>query len=101
MASKDTPKKLYKKRTESKSITRCRLCNRITDPGHSKDIYREQNRIVLRNAKVVYGANLSQDNNLPHLICAPCEGRLNYVVQFSKKVISDTQQEPQKNLRTN
>ena len=101
MATKDknTPKKLYTKQKESKVESRCRLCNRITDPGHSKNIFRVQNQAILRNAEIFYGANLPQDSNLPHLICAPCERRLKNVTEF-KKVITDTQRELQENLRT-
>ncbi len=99
MASKDTLKKLYKKREESTVTSRCRLCNRIADPGHSKNIYRRQNQTILRNAEIVYGGNLPQDSNLPHLICAPCERRLNNFIQF-KKVITDTQREIQESVRT-
>jgi hypothetical protein len=99
MASKDTPKKLYKKRTESTVTTRCRLCNRVVDPSHSKNIYRAQNQTILRSAEIVYGGKLPQDSNLPHLICAPCERRLNNFIQF-KKTITDTQRGIQENLRT-
>ena len=101
MATKDknTPKKLYTKQKESKVESRCRLCNRITDPGHSKNIFRVQNQAILHNAEIFYGANLPQDSNLPHLICAPCERRLKNVTEF-KKVITDTQRELQENLRT-
>ena len=104
MASKDknTPQKLYKKQKESTVSSRCRLCNRITDPGHSKNIFRLQNQAILRNAEIVYGSNLPQDSNLPHcaaMICAPCERGLKNVVEF-KKVIIETQRELQDNLRT-
>ena len=101
MASKDknTPQKLYKKQKESTVSSRCRLCNRITDPGHSKNIFRLQNQAILCNAEIVYGSNLPQDSNLPHLIRAPCERRLKNVVEF-KKVIIETQRELQDNLRT-
>ena len=78
MASKDknTPQKLYKKQKESTVSSRCRLCNRISDPGHSKNIFRLQNQAILRTTEIVYGSNLPQDSNLPHLICAPCKRRL-------------------------
>ena len=101
MASKDknTQRKALLKQKESTVASRCRLCNRITDPGHSKNIFRVQNQAILRNAEIVYGGNLPQDSNLPHLICAPCERRLKNVVEF-KKVIAETQRELQENLRT-
>ena len=90
MASKGTPKKLYRKRTESTAISRCRLCNCVTDPGHSKSLFREQNRTILLNAEIVYGNELRQDNNLPHLVCAPCVRRLNNFIQL-KSTVTETQ----------
>ena len=61
MASADTPKKLYEKRTQSTgSISRCRLCNSVTDKKYSKNLYRAQNRAVLLDAESFYGGKLPQ-----------------------------------------
>lgn len=98
MASKGTPKKFYRKGTESTAVSRCRLCNCVTDPGHSKNLFREQNRKILRNAEIVYGNELRQDNNLPHLACAPCVRRLNNFIQF-KNIVTETQRLLQEDTR--
>ena len=44
MASKDTPKKYYKNLSVATDISRCRLCNCVTDPGHSKNLFRDSHR---------------------------------------------------------
>lgn len=47
MASKDTPKKLYQRRTESTgSISRCRLCNSVADSRYCKNLFRDKNKTV-------------------------------------------------------
>lgn len=57
MASKGTPKKFYKKRPESTgSISHCRLCNCIADPGHSKNLFRNGKQTTLRNAELRFMA---------------------------------------------
>ncbi|XP_028416394.1 uncharacterized protein LOC114540402 [Dendronephthya gigantea] len=100
MASKDTPKKFYKKRSESTANTsRCRLCNSVTDPNHSKRLFRANNKAILRNVESFFGSELIEHVELPRLICRPCERRLDNVVQF-KKVIAETQSELQKIVRT-
>ena len=87
----NTPKKFYEKRAQSTgSISRCRLCNSVTDKKYSKNLYRAQNRSVLLNAERFYGGELPQNDSLPHLICAPCERRLNNAVKF-KEVVQETQ----------
>jgi hypothetical protein len=76
MASKDTPKKYYSKST-STDISRCRLCNSVVDRDHCKNLFRSSNLTVLRDAEKIYGCALPQENLLPHLICRPCERKLN------------------------
>lgn len=91
MASKDTPKKLYRKQSEFKVISRCRLCNSVVDPRRCKNLFREQNRSILRDADVIHGGELIRDSSLPHLVCSPCERRVKNTIQF-KNVIVETQQ---------
>ena len=101
MASKDTPKKLYKKRnvtTVTVATARCRLCNCVSDPGHSKNLFRAQNKTILRNAEFSYGSELPQDENLPHLICTPCERMLKNATHF-KNVIRETQRALREEIR--
>jgi hypothetical protein len=99
MASKDTPKKYYQKSSTSTSISRCRLCNCVTDPVHSKNLFKSSNQTVLKNAESIYGGVLPQGNGLPHLICRPCERRVNNATQF-RNTITETQQLLQKDVRT-
>ena len=89
MASKGTPKKLYKKPSGSTVISRCRLCNTVADPQYSKNLFRDSNRAILRNAETLYGGELLQSGELPHLVCRPCERRLNTALQF-KRTIGET-----------
>ena len=98
MASKETPKKLYKKQESRASISRCRLCNTVADPKHSKNLYRKQSETTLRNAEIIFGGKLRQESTLPHQICAPCERRLKNAIEF-RKVIIDTQRALSENVR--
>ena len=88
MASKDTPKKLYKKLSGSTVISRCRLCNSVADPNYSRNLFRDAN--ILRNAEAVYGREFPRDTNLPHLACRACVRRLNNFSQY-KDIITETQ----------
>lgn len=97
MASKDTPKKYYKK-SVSTDISRCRLCNSVVDRTHSKNLFRSSNLTILRNVEQIYGCALPQENFLPYLICRPCERRLNNAIQF-KNTIVETQRSLQNDLR--
>lgn len=98
MASKETPKKLYKKQDFGASISRCRLCNCVADPKHSKNLFRKQSETTLRNAEIIFGGKLRQESSLPHQICTPCERRLKNAIEF-KKVITDTQRALAENVR--
>jgi hypothetical protein len=99
MASKHTPKKVYKKDGLTSNVSRCKLCNCIADPKHSKNLFRKQNNSLLRNAEIIYGGELRQESDLPYRICAPCERRLNNAIQL-RKVITDAQQALTENVGT-
>ena len=94
---KDTPEKLYGKEKLSSTISRCRLCNCVALPKHSKDLFRKQNQDILREAEVFFGANLPKESQLPDQICAPCERRLNNAKKF-RQVIADTQHTLRENI---
>ncbi len=66
---------------------------------HSKKLFRSSNQTVLKNAERIYGGVLPQGNGLPHLICRPCERRVNNATQF-RNTITETQQLLQKDVRT-
>ena len=94
----DTPKKLYRKEESKANISRCRLCYCVSDPKHSKNLFRSQNQTILRNAQIIYGGELPQGGDLPHQICAPCERRLNNAMQL-RKIMTETQQKLRENVR--
>lgn len=97
---KETPKKQY---TRTKSVTTesssCRLCKSVVDRRHSKDLFGLVNRAILANAEIIYGKTLRQDDALPHLICRPCERRVNNFITF-KKLVEDTQRSLEDNVVT-
>ena len=98
MASKETPKKLYKKQESRASILHCRLCNCVADPKHSKNLYRKQNETILHNAEIIFVGELPQESTPPHQVCAPCKRCLKNAVEF-RKVIINTQRALNENVR--
>ena len=93
-----TPKKFYKSISVSTVISRCRLCYSVGDPKHCKNLFGDSNRAILRSAESFYGSELPQSSDLPHLICRPCERRLNTVIQF-KQTIGETQRKVREGVR--
>lgn len=96
--SQSTPKKYYPRASKSSDISRCRLCNNVTDPVHAKNLYRDTNKTILRNTEQIYGSALPSESGLPHLVCRPCERRETNAIQF-RNVIVETQQLLRKDLR--
>ena len=82
--------KIYSRSTSTETSSSCRLCKAVVDRRHSKDLFSATNRAILTNAQNIYGRALTQDQALPHLICRPCERRLDNAIKF-KKVIEETQ----------
>lgn len=80
-----TPKKVY---AATSNISRCRLCGSVGD--HCKKLFGKANRALLETAEELYGSSLPQSEELPHLICRPCERRLNNFKVF-KTTISESQ----------
>ena len=100
MASKDTPKKLYKKvSTSTDSSSRCRLCYSVADPHYSKHLFGQSHQDLLRYAEFVFGGCLPHDSNLPHLICRPCERRLKNLAQF-RSIVTETRRLLRKDVGT-
>ena len=64
----------------------CRLCGAITDNRHSKNIFKKQNRELLHLARNLSGESLVQHENLPELLCRPCERRLGNFKTFRVKI---------------
>ena len=100
MATKDTPKKFYTiKGKEVTAISSCRLCSSIVDPHHAKSLQKGNNLQILKDAEDVYGNRLPKSENLPHLICRPCERRVKNTKQF-KNLISETQRSLEQSSRS-
>jgi hypothetical protein len=93
-----TPKKFYQSTSVSTVISRCRLCYSVGDPKHCKNLFGAANRAILRNAESVYGSELPSSIEHPHLICRPCERRVNTVIQF-KQTIGETQRKLRQEVR--
>ncbi len=91
MTSKETPKKVYRATNSSIDSSACRLCRAVGDTSHHKNIFKPSNRALLETAEQICGHSIVYEVNLPHLICRPCERRLNNTMDF-QKVILETEQ---------
>ena len=98
-ANKDTPKKFYSKRPSTERTSCCRLCKAVVDRRHSKDLFGSANSRILNYAQSFCGHVLRQHNALPHLICRPCERRLDNATKF-KSIIEETQKSLESELRS-
>jgi hypothetical protein len=61
-------------------------------------LFKDSNREILRSAESVYGDEFQRDNALPHLICRPCERRVNNFITF-KNIICETQRSLREDIR--
>ena len=86
-ASQNTPKKYYPRALKLSGISCCRLCNNVTDPVHAKNLYRDTNKTILRNAEQIYGSALPSKSGLPHLVCRPCEQRVSNAIQLRNVIV--------------
>ena len=89
--SKETLKKVYRSVDSAIDLSYCRLCCAIGDPSYRKNLFKPSNRALLRIAEVLCGYRIVQDPRLPHLVCRPCERRLNNCLEL-QKVIQKTEE---------
>ena len=68
-----TPKKLY----TSSVLSCCRFCGSVKDVLHCKNLFKKATEELLALAEAVFGGTLQRHKLKPHLVCRPCEGRLN------------------------
>jgi hypothetical protein len=68
-------------------IATYRLFNSVANPKHSKNLYRRQSETILRNAEIIFVGELRQESGFSHQICAPCERRLKYAIQWTICII--------------
>ena len=73
MASKETPKKVYRSSSSSIDSSACRLCRAVGDTRHRKNIFKPSNRVLLETAEQICGHSIVYEANLPHLVCNPRE----------------------------
>lgn len=71
--SSQTPKKKY----TSSVISCCRLCGSVKDVLHCKNLFKKATEELLALAEAVFGGTLQRHELRPHLVCRPCERRLN------------------------
>jgi hypothetical protein len=76
---KPTPTKVYVPKNPIKNYSSiCRLCGSLTDPSHSKNLFKELNILLLNMAEEIYGGNLVKlnktltlmDPSLNHMLCS-------------------------------
>lgn len=89
MSNVQTPKKISAI-SRHVNTSCCRLCKSVGDISHSKNLFAKNNRALLATAEELYGACLSQSEDLPRVICRPCERRVNNFKAF-KNAITETQ----------
>ncbi|CAB4011969.1 PREDICTED: uncharacterized protein LOC107350876 [Paramuricea clavata] len=87
MTSKETPKKAYRASNSWIDSTSCRLCRAVGDTSRRKNIFKPSNRALLKIAEQICGHPIVYEVDLPHLICRPCERRLNNTVDFQKVIV--------------
>ena len=89
-----TPKKVYKS-VGGNVLNCCRLCKSFGDVSHWKNLFGKGNRALLAAAENIHGNTLLRSESLPHLLCRPCERRLNNFIVSKSTII-----EAQKSLNT-
>jgi hypothetical protein len=90
MASKETPKKIYRTSVSPNCIdpASCRLCRTVGDTSHRKDIFKPSNRELLKIAEHLHSHNIAPDPSLPSQVCRPCECRLKNCLEFHKVILA-------------
>lgn len=81
----NTPKKFYRGGSSQSSC--CRLCLKICDVTHCKNIFHRRNSNILSVTEELLGDNLPRDEQLPHLLCRPCERRLVSFKAFKQLIL--------------
>ena len=90
MASKETPKKVYRAPVSSRQYidtASCGLCRSVGDRSHRKDIFRPTNKALLKIAEQLCGHSIAPDPSLPRQVCRPCERRLKNSLEFQKFIV--------------
>ena len=94
MSGYNTPKKTY----TSSVISCCRLCGSVKDVLHGKNLFKKATKELLALAEAAFGGTLQRHELRPHLVCRPCERRLNNFRAF-KAMITESQSHFQRSKR--
>ena len=94
MSSDNMRKKTY----TSSVIKCCRLCGSVKDALHCKNLFKKATKELLALAEAVFGGTLQRHELRPHMVCRPCERRLNNFRAF-KGMITKSQSHFQRNER--
>lgn len=86
MASSPTSRTPRKFRTPATSCSSCRLCGSVIDKKHAKNLFKGSNRELLNLARKLSSEDIAQHENLPELLCRPCERRLGNFKEFRSKI---------------
>ena len=86
MASSPTSRTPRKFRTAATSCSSCRLCGSVIDKKHAKNLFKGSNRELLNLARKLSSEDIAQHENLPELLCRPCERRLGNFKEFRSKI---------------
>ena len=92
-----TPEKTYRS-SDSGNQSCCRLCGSVKDFKYCKNLCKKSNEELLAAAEAVYGGTLPRNELRPHLLCRPCERRLNNFKAF-RAMITESQSHFQRSDR--
>ena len=92
-----TPKKTYPS-SDNGNQSCCRLCGSVKDFKYCKNLFKKSNKELLAVAEAVYGVTLPGNELRPHLLCRPCERRLNNFKAF-RAMITESQSHFQRSNR--
>jgi len=92
-----TPKKTYTLSVIGNQSC-CRLCSLVKDVSHCKNLFKKANEQLLATAEAVFGGTLQRKELRPHLVCRPCERRLNNFRAF-RAMITESQSHLQRSER--
>ena len=92
-----TPKKTYQL-SDNGNQSCCRLCGSVKDFKYCKNLFKKSNEELLTAAEAVYGGTLPRNELRPHLLCRPCERRLNNFKAF-RAMITESQSHFQRSDR--
>ena len=92
-----TPKKNYPS-SDNGNQSCCRLRGSVKDFKYCKNLFKKSNEELLAAAEAVYGGTLPGNELRPHLLCRPCERRLNNFKAF-RAMITESQSHFQRSDR--